>query len=213
MPHPERMIRGALAVVALAAVCGCGVTPRPVGASSSPSATPAATPNTSAAPVETPSLSPSPTAPTTTSEPTPDAANSEGFSPGSKYEWSDGVEVSIVKVTFSKMTKADVEDVDPDGRVGQDLVRFYIRVKNGSTDALDDVAGDVTVSYGADGEQAEQRFTEDQDFEEFGTIRAGRAKTISETYAIPRKAQKDVTLDFDLDLGTHEIATFNGAVR
>ncbi|MFD1079881.1 hypothetical protein, partial [Longispora fulva] len=150
---------------------------------------------------------------TTTSEPTPDTANSKGFSEGSKYVWSDDVEVSIVKVKFSKMTQADGEDVDLDGKVGQDLVRFYMRVRNGSTAPLDDVAGEVTVSYGADGEQAEQRFTKDQEFEEFGTIRAGRAKTISETYAIPRKAQGDVTLDFDLDLGTHEVATFSGPVR
>lgn len=110
------------------------------------------------------------------------------------------------------MTKADVEDVDPDGTAGDDLVRFYVRVTNGTANDLKDLYGGMTVSYGDGGDQARQAFTTEQGFEEYGTIRSGRSKTISATFAVPAKSQRNVTMDFELD-NDHAVASFIGSVK
>ena len=128
------------------------------------------------------------------------------------YRWSDGVEVSVTEIRHARMTAEDVKDSDPGGKVGEALVRFSLRVTNGSEETLRSVTGDITVRYGPDGKRAPQRYPAHEDVLGIGHIQAGKAKSITETFAVPSKYQSDVALDFEVD-EDHELATFSGSVR
>lgn len=110
------------------------------------------------------------------------------------------------------MTAEDVEDSDPDGKVGEPLVRFYFKVTNGSDSKIEDLYGEATVTYGPDGLEAEERYPVYQDAEDIDNVQAGRSKTVTSSYAIPVKYQDEVTVDFELD-SEHETATFSGSAK
>jgi hypothetical protein len=128
------------------------------------------------------------------------------------YRWSDGVEVSVTEIQHARMTAEDVEDSDPAGKVGEALVRFSLRIRNGSERTLLSVSGDITVRYGPDGKQAPQRYPANQDVLGIGHIQPGKAKSIAETFAVPSEYQGEVALDFELD-SDREPATFSGSVE
>lgn len=195
--------RLALAITPLILAAGCAGASNPTAPTASPSNSPA-TPSPSPTPVPTPSARPSTPPPSATPEPADTL--------GATFEWADGVEVSVTKMERARMTAEDVEDSDPDGKVGETLVRFFVKVTNGSPETLRDLYCDMTVSYGPDGISADERFPVGEEVEDIDTIQPGRAKTVTETFTIPAKFQGEVTLDFELD-GDHDPATFSGAVK
>lgn len=123
-----------------------------------------------------------------------------------KYVYSDGLEVEVTKITQKKLGEWDMADgLEP----GDAYYLFDVRVKNGSSEQVD-VIGTAGVSYGADGHQAPEVYT-DSDIMLNGTILPGKAKTGAFGFGVPPESAEDVVLEFTPDF-LHDAAIFSGSI-
>ncbi|MGO1972472.1 MAG: DUF4352 domain-containing protein [Propionibacteriaceae bacterium] len=124
-----------------------------------------------------------------------------------KYVYADGLEVEVTKITQKKLGEWDIADgMDP----GDPYHLFDVRVKNGSSENVD-VIGTAVVSYGADGHQAPQVYSE-ADIVLDGTILPGKAKTGKFGFGVPSESADDVVLEFAPDF-LHDAAIFSGPIE
>lgn len=123
-----------------------------------------------------------------------------------KYVYSDGLEVEVTKITAKELGEWDLADgMEP----GDTYYLFDVRVKNGSSEQVD-LIGMAGVSYGADGHQAPEVYS-DSDIMLDGTILPGKAKTGAFGFGVPPESAEDVVLEFTPDF-LHDAAIFSGSI-
>ena len=98
---------------------------------------------------------------------------------------------------------------DGDLEPGDPYYLFEVRVKNGSSEKVE-LIGTAAVSYGADGHQAPQVYSDSEVLMD-GTILPGKAKTGAFGFGVPPKSAKDVVLEFTPDF-VHDAAIFSGPI-
>jgi hypothetical protein len=129
---------------------------------------------------------------------------------GEKYVYSDGLEVEVIRIRNGRFTASQVEYAD-DVKRGDPYSVFTIRVKNGSPKTVE-LVGSVTVSYGPDGEPAEQTYLLDEAEELTGKLIKGKSRSAGFVFLIPPRFYDDVVLEVAPDF-EHDSAVFSGSIK
>jgi hypothetical protein len=146
-------------------------------------------------------LAPTPTSTSTPSEASPPVQGTPNFK--EKYTYEDGVAVEVTKIKTGRLTRQQAADeYDKKIKAGMTYAQFTIRVKNDSRERLslggEGFAPYANVTYGPEGERAQELFSLGEAGAVTGTILPGRAKTGRFAYAIPDKYWSDVVLEFGI---------------
>jgi hypothetical protein len=83
------------------------------------------------------------------------------------------------------------------------------RIKNGTGSTYDAESAHVTLSYGPDGEQAENTYRFDGEYPFTGRIAKGKSKTAKQEYKVPAKHRDELTVEVVPDYES-EAALFEG---
>ena len=132
-----------------------------------------------------------------------------------RYTYKDGIEVEITRIKHGQVTRADAEYALV--KAGSAYVTLTVRVNNKSKKKLD-VFSSYTLTYGADGHEAETPYlpsVNNHSESMSGKILPGRSKVSSRTFAISTKHQggsEPPVLEFGFDL-EHQAAFFSGSLR
>ena len=120
-----------------------------------------------------------------------------------RYTYKDGIEVEITRIKHGQVTRADAEYALV--KAGSAYVTLTVRVNNKSKKKLD-VFSSYTLTYGADGHEAETPYlpsVNNHSESMSGKILPGRSKVSSRTFAISTKHQggsEPPVLEFGFDL-------------
>lgn len=127
---------------------------------------------------------------------------------GSTYAYSDGL-----KVTVSAAKRFKIGPYAAGGKPGGTGVMFTVVLLNSTTETFDATLTGLAVSYGADGEQAEQVFDTDQGLGGgfTGKVAPGRKATARFGFAVPAAGMKDLQVEVRPGFLDHESALFAGA--
>ncbi len=130
-----------------------------------------------------------------------------GFSKAAPVKYSDGVSLSIVRMT-ARVEKGKGPGVFP----GRRYTAISLSLTNGSSRVIDLNQVVVTTTYGSPARLAAPVY-EDSEAKDFsGTVKPGASATASYMFAIPTNQKASVTTMVDFD-NQHFAATFTGAAR
>jgi hypothetical protein len=129
---------------------------------------------------------------------------------GEKYVYSDGLEVEVIKIRNGRFTASQVEYAD-DVKKGDAYSVFTIRIRNGSPKTVE-LLGSVAVTYGPDGEPAEQTYSLDEAEELSGKLIKGKSRSAGFVFLIPTRFYDDVVLEVSPDF-EHDSAVFSGSIK
>jgi hypothetical protein len=190
------LMRSISATLALLAVLATACTP--AGPTIEPKTGPAATPD--ATPAD-PSSSPGPSA---TPDPEVATFDDQNVYPG-------GLRVEVTKIKHSELTKLDTEVFDSDAKAGAPYVDFTVRVVNGTKSRLTLLTSE-SVTYGPDGEDAEEVYVGDAPGDISATVLPGKSRSVHVQHVISKKYQDHVQMEFSID-DNHPPAVFAGSVK
>jgi hypothetical protein len=212
----KRACGAAAAVALVGALSACGADASPAAPSAVSSTSPGTGQSSSASP--SPSYTqtvPDPIAPDSyapakrgTSSPRPTVkASPGGFTATKAVRYSDGVVLSVTKVTNGKETGQG-----PGAFPGRPYTLFTMTLENGSTKALDARQVVVTLTYGTPARLAPPVYTNLMEARDFGTVvKPGADATAAYAFAVPSDEAGAVALIVDLDT-THVPARFTGSL-
>jgi len=129
---------------------------------------------------------------------------------GEKYVYSDGLQVEVIRIRNGQFTARQVEYEDKIKK-GDPYTVFTIRVKNGTSKTID-LVGTVQVTYGPDGEEAEQTYLLDEAEDMSGKLIKGKSRSAGFSFLVPTKFYDDVVLEFSPDFD-HDSAVFSGSIK
>jgi hypothetical protein len=186
----------ALLLTTLLAVAGCSV---PVSASNGTSTPVSEAP---ASPVAAP-------AHTTTPSPTPTPNTSIGKF-GEAKEWADHLSVTVKPVGPGTISSSGIGAKASGGA----LYMFDVTVTNGTADVYNPSLFSASVTYGAQGAQADTVFDSAQGIGGTftGQVLPGKSQTVRMAYGIPATGLGDVTLSLTPDF-SHKAVVYNGPVQ
>jgi hypothetical protein len=146
-------------------------------------------------------LAPTPTSTSTPSETSTPGQGTPNFK--QKYTYDDGVAVEVTKIKTGRLTRQQAADeFDKKIKAGMPYAVFTVRVKNDSRERLtlggEGIASYGSVTYGPDGERAQELYSLGDIGGVSGSILPGKAKTGRFAYAIPDRYWSDVVLEFGL---------------
>lgn len=144
--------------------------------------------------------------PTSTSTSTPSETSTPGQGTPNfkqKYTYGDGVAVEVTEIKTGRLTRQQAADeFDKKIKAGTPYAVFTVRVKNDSRERLslggEGIASYGSVTYGPDGERAQELYSLSDIGGVSGSILPGKAKTGRFAYAIPDKYWSDVVLEFGI---------------
>jgi hypothetical protein len=119
--------------------------------------------------------------------------------------YDDGLVISIGNIRKSKVPEYN-------DHPGEPMVRFDVRIKNGTTYRMDATGASVTLSYGADGRTAPSIWVDGDDYGFTGTLAKGRSKTVGYSFEVPTKHQKDMIIEVTPDY-ERSAALFEASVK
>ena len=135
---------------------------------------------------------------TPTAEPTPDPTPEPSEEPeeeddsvgkiGDTMTFEDGIEVTITKIKM--VTAGEYDDAAKDGK----YLAVTVKIKNGTNKSFDPSLAGVELSYGVDGDQAEQALNDETDYSFDGKIAPGRSKSITMAWVVSAKQAKDIQI-------------------
>ncbi len=132
---------------------------------------------------------------------------------GKKFTYGNGLEVEVTKITQSTVGSDDISGND-DAKPGDRTLVFTTRIKNGTKHSYDATLADVEANYGSDGDEADPVFGDSNTGDGFtGKIPAHGAKTAKFGFAIPAKADKNVTVEVDPGAFELDSVLFRGSVE
>lgn len=146
-------------------------------------------------------LAPTPTSTSTPSVTSPPGLGTPNFK--QKYIYDDGVAVEVTQIKTGRLTREQAADeFDKKIKAGTPYAVFTVRVKNDSRERLslggEGIASYGSVTYGPDGERAQELYSLGDIGGVSGSILPGKAKTGRFAYAIPDKYWGDVVLEFGI---------------
>jgi len=98
------------------------------------------------------------------------------------WKYENGLEVSVLSAKASGPN-----------------VTITVRLKNKTGTTYDAEFTQVTLTYGPDGEQAENTYRYNGEYPFQGTIANGRSKTVEEEFAVPKNHQDDLVIEITPD--------------
>jgi len=122
-----------------------------------------------------------------------------------KVRTDDGLEIWI-----TDLKRGRIGSNASGGHPGDPMVLFRLHIKNGTTHKVNGDEFSVSLSYGAEGDEAEGVYDTGLD-SVTGVIARGRQKTGKYGFAVPTKHMNDLIIQ--VDDYEHEPALFAGAVK
>lgn len=202
-------------LVLCATLVACSGVETPQGGSApSPSST-----TSSASPEDTPESSPAPSATSGASAPDQpiDKVSRDGKAPkptlsaepastSGAVSYTDSVKVEITSVSFDEETSEG-----PGSFTGREYARLTITIANGSDDPID-LGTAVLTLLDSDGTPLTKVYAPDAEAVDFsGTLKPGKKAKASYAFAVPADARSEITLVVDFD-AIHTSAIFRGGL-
>jgi hypothetical protein len=125
--------------------------------------------------------------------------------------FSDGVRVEVTKILHARLTKVDLDSQEMKAKVGDHYVDFTVRMSNATKESLSITTND-SVTYGPDGEQAEEIYLGAAVGDITGSVLSGKSRSVHLSYLIPTHYQDDVLLEFSFN-EKYGTAIFAGSVK
>jgi len=118
--------------------------------------------------------------------------------------YDDGLVISVGNLKRGRVP-------DYNDHPGEPMVRFDVRIKNGSALRMSGDSATVSLSYGVDGREADSVYLENSEGLT-GTIAKGRNKTGTYAFEVPAKHMQNLVIEVAPDY-EHDPALFEAAVR
>ena len=155
---------------------------------------------------ETVTVTPSPVPPVTDSQSSGTASlttRPEGppvLAFGETFDYSDGVTVKVTNVGTSYVSTGAESS-------GGQVVELELAITNNTNSPFDPAGADGTLTYGAQGQAAEEVFSQENGWSGgyfVGTLLPGRTATVNTAYAVPNVGIGDLVFEFTPEFSNWE---------
>lgn len=119
---------------------------------------------------------------------------------GERFDYSDGVTVQVTNVGTSYISTGAESS-------GGQVVELELAITNNTEAAFDPTGADGTLTYGAQGEAADEVFSQENGWSGgyfVGTLLPGRTATVNTAYAVPSVGVGDLVFEFTPEFSNWE---------